>query len=140
MKIEPPAHCEAQSIEGLTEAQLTAIDLLLFGVKFAQIAAQLHIDVRTLYNWRTQNPLFRAELQRRREDLLAHASDRFRSLLDSSLDTLERQVADRYAPTAHRAAKTLLSLARIGDYLSPASSVPADDSNDKDCIAVKMQR
>src|SRR6266576_2518557 len=107
--VEPP----------LPANQQTAIALLLTGAHNGDVAAAVGIDRRTLYRWRHRDPNFIRELRRQRAELLDNANDRFRYLLSNALNALELQVADPYAPTSHRAAKTLLSLARIGQ---PATS------------------
>ena len=94
--------------------QQTAIALLLTGAPTGRVADALRIDRRTLYRWRHHDPRFIRELRRQRAELLDNANDRFRWLLDNALKALELQVADPYAPTSHRAAKSLLTLARIG--------------------------
>ncbi|MDB5319247.1 MAG: hypothetical protein JWN40_878 [Phycisphaerales bacterium] len=99
--------------------QQAAIALLLTGAHTGDVAAACGIDRRTLYRWRHQDPNFIRELRRQRAQLLDNVNDRFRYLLNNALSALELQVADPYAPTSHRAAKTLLALARIGQPTTP---------------------
>jgi hypothetical protein len=114
----------------LSDSHHAAINLLLLAKPLNEVAAAAGVSVRTLHRWRTAHPAFRAELQRRRDDLLARTADRFRTLLDASLDALDRQVHDHYAPTAHRAARTLLTLAKIGNYLAPQPHDPTRRANE----------
>ncbi len=44
----------------------------------------------------------------------------FRAMLNRALDLLDKQISDKYAPTALRAAKSLLYLAKIGKTAIPA--------------------
>jgi hypothetical protein len=107
--VEPP----------LPANQQAAIALLLTGANNGDVAAACGVDRRTLYRWRHRDPNFIRELRRQRAELLDNANDRFRYLLSNALSALELQVADPYAPTSHRAAKTLLALARIGQPAAP---------------------
>jgi hypothetical protein len=93
--------------------QLLVIDLLLTGGTLTQVAEAARIDRKTLYRWRHHDPRFQQFLERRRRELFDAAADRFRSLLDGALSTLSQQIHDPYAPTSHRAAKTLLTLAHL---------------------------
>ena len=105
--------------------QQAAIALLLTGAHTGDVAAAIDIDRRTLYRWRYHDPQFIRELRRQRAQALDNANDRLRHLLTNALSALEVQVNDPYAPTSHRAAKTLLSLARIGH---PAQRRPGRSS------------
>ena len=103
----------------LTDQQLLAIRLLLTGRSDFFVYKTLKIDRKTLYNWRTKNLDFQSHLIARRRELFEHLADRLRALLSDALDTLDKQVHDRYAPTSHRAARTLLHLSRIALQLEP---------------------
>jgi hypothetical protein len=109
----------------LPPRQLAALELMVLGHTDISIAAQLKIGRRTLYNWRTHDPNFRAAFDHHHRDLLTQTTTRFRSLLDTALDALEKQVKDPYTPTSHRAAKTLLSLSRLANHLAPRPPVPS---------------
>jgi hypothetical protein len=98
---------------------MTAIDLLLQGQSDAAVAEALGVDRKTVYRWRMRDPIFRAELELRREAIFAMHGDRMRNLLTNALDTLEKQVRDVDAPTSNRAARVLLSLSRIGQAVAP---------------------
>jgi hypothetical protein len=108
----------------LTDRQLAALELMVLGQTDTAIAKSLKIERKTLYNWRTHNLAFREELLRRRESLLGQSTDRYRALLNSAMDLLERQLQDQYNPTSHRAASTLLRFSRIGHYLAPQIPKP----------------
>jgi hypothetical protein len=101
----------------LTEKQLAALDLLLTGATDLAVAKALDISPRTLYRWRNHHPAFRAELAQRRQCFYESTLDRFLVTLSRSLDTLDHQVTDRYAPTAHRASRTILAMSRLGQHL-----------------------
>jgi hypothetical protein len=98
----------------LSERQQAGLEMILAGATDTAVAAALQLSRRTIYAWRVENETFAAELRRRRSAIYQNHVDRLRSLLGRSIDVLERQVAERYAPTSHRAAKTLLSLTGVG--------------------------
>jgi hypothetical protein len=102
----------------LNPKQLAAIELLAQGASFQLTAAQLNIDPKTLYNWR-KNPHFQSHLELRREETLGQATDHYRSMLVDTLDILFKQANHPYAPTSHRAARSLLALSRLGFALVP---------------------
>jgi hypothetical protein len=97
----------------LPDRQQRAIDLIVAGFPESHVAQVLGVSRRTLYRWRTDDPGYAAHLDRRRNECLQAASDRFRALLDTALDLVERHIKDPYAPTALRAARTLLNIAHI---------------------------
>ena len=99
----------------LSDRQLLAIDFLVLGHAETAVAEALHIDRKTLYRWRhDDDPQYRDTLGDHRKELLDTTADRFRTMLTTALDTFARHLADPYAPTAHRAARSLLALAAIG--------------------------
>jgi hypothetical protein len=103
----------------LSEKQRAAIALMLAGKSFAAVAQTLEIDRRTLFNWR-RDEAFREDMDRRREELWGELIDRIRGLVLPSLDILERELADRYDRTRHRAAATLLHLSNVRKHVAPA--------------------
>ena len=112
----------------LPDNQQRAIALLLSGVHTGDVAAAVGVDRRTLYRWRHHDPRFIRALRHQRAELLDTANDRLRNLLDAALNTLQLQLADPYTPTSHRAAKTLLSLARIGQPAAPRPRTTASQT------------
>jgi transposase-like protein len=104
----------------LSDKQLAAIDLLASGLSDSDIALAIDINRRTLYRWRQHNPLFQAELNRRRQALWQNSADRLRSLLSPALDILEKQLKDPYDRTAFRAAINVLRLAGTKKIAPPA--------------------
>ena len=74
---------------------------------------------------------FRAQLRHRRRLLMDSASNNLLSKLSNAVSVLDRQARDIYAPTAHRAARTLLTLARIDQAISDVIDPdPADNASD----------
>ena len=105
----------------LEPRQLTAIDLLLTGHTDLAIAAQLHINPRTLYRWKRLNAAFRDQLARRREELYGQSADRLSHTVERAITALRRQVKHADPLTSHRAAATILRISRIGNRLCPPS-------------------
>jgi hypothetical protein len=108
--------------QDLSHAQLAAIEMLVIGTPLRTIAAALHIDRKTLYNWRAKDQNFRTHLNLRREETHGQVADHYRSMLIGTLDTLFQQTKHHYPPTAHKAAHSLIALSRIGYDLNPAKS------------------
>ena len=104
------------------------------GVSDTDVAKEIGVSRRTIYRWRIENARFREELQLRRREVYDRAQDRFRSMLTRALDLLDNQINDKYAPTALRAARTLLYIAQIGK-----TSVP-DKEKSEEGIATETQR
>jgi hypothetical protein len=122
----------------LSERQLAALELILSGDSDSAVAQAISVNRRTIYRWRREDSAFGAELQRRRQELYARETDRMRSMLGEALTTLHRQVKNTYAPTAHRAARTLLSLSRMGIAVAcadPDASRRAKRVGEKQCAA-----
>lgn len=117
--------------DSVSDRQRCAIELILTGASYSKVAQTLGIDRKTLYFWRMRDPQFRGLLQRRRTETYDCTTDRFRALLSTSLDALEKQVNDRYAPTSLRAARTMLAMARIGQAVAttPDRNEPAADNS-----------
>jgi hypothetical protein len=76
-----------------------------------EVAERLGVARSTVWRWRTADPGFVAELNRRREELWRGSCDRLRAMLPDALDVLEEAVAagDRQAALA------LVKLARLGE-------------------------
>jgi len=123
--------------DGLTQRQLNALDLLLSGATVTRVAQLLGVCRRTLTRWKNEVEPFKAELRRRREDLIDEHGDRLRAMVGKSLDVMDEHLENRWAPTCHRAARTILSLTGLGKAIgikpdakrarneSPASETPA---------------
>lgn len=73
----------------LTPIQQRAIALLLQGKSQTEIARELNIDRTTLWNWRTKDPVFTAELNKAQAELYERAVSRLYSLTTKALETLE---------------------------------------------------
>ena len=103
----------------LDERQRVAIELMLSGATLTSVAQSVGIGRKTLYRWRTDDPAFRGELQRRRSEILDSSVDRFRDLLGKSMDLIETQLRDPYTITSLRAARTLLTMSGVSKIAVP---------------------
>jgi hypothetical protein len=109
--------------EGLSEAQLAALDMILGGASDSAVARELKVGRRTVYRWRVEHALFSQELARRRRLLWERGVDRFRDLTGLALDRLEAQIRDPYAPISMQAARAVVALAQLGKAAG-AADVP----------------
>jgi transposase-like protein len=97
----------------LNDQQLRAIDALLRGLTFTDVAQAAGVSRRTLYAWRREDQAFRDELQRRREVLWEAGADQIRSLIPSAIAILAEQLHEPFDQNRVRAAGMLLRLANI---------------------------
>ena len=110
----PQVDYEPEPWLALSDQQLKAIPLLLQGKTDVDAAAEVGIDRKTLYRWRLYDENFADELKRARTEIYRSCVDRLCSLIHAAIDVMERQVKEKYAPTSHRAARSILSLSGVG--------------------------
>ena len=79
-------------LHGLTVEQLNAIDRLVLGQTDQTVATEVGVHRVTITRWRLYDPLFQAELNRRRAELWRGSVDGARGLLPTALDTLFDQL------------------------------------------------
>jgi hypothetical protein len=96
---------------GLTLKQCNAIDLLVQGETDAATAEAVGVNRVTVTKWRNYDPLFQAELNRRRKEVWGGSVDRLRSLLPRALDALEDELV--HGKHRWRTALELLRLAGL---------------------------
>jgi len=116
----------------LSPKQLTALTLLSTGKSDAAVACVLGLHRTTVTRWRLSHPAFRQELHRRHQEIFSQAAARFRAMLHKSLSVLHEDLQYPQSDYLHRdqafrAAKTLLSLSRLGHHLPPEPPTEADD-------------
>src|SRR5262245_37601891 len=75
----PPPGGEAASEATLAERQVLALQLLLEGYSDTDVAREIGVDRRTIYNWR-QSPDFAGELRSQTEELRTAVTRRMISL------------------------------------------------------------
>lgn len=81
-------------IPKLTDAQVIAVDLIVSGLKFVDVARQVGIGREQLWRWR-QDPVFRAALSQRRAEMHRARADRFWHLTDKAMDVAEESLDER---------------------------------------------
>jgi hypothetical protein len=110
------SHLDSQEVvpDGLSDAQLVALDMVLSGASDSAVAREVKVDRRTVYRWRVEHPVFSATLAKRRRQLWELGVDRFRELTKLALDRLETQIRDPYVPISMRAARAVVALAQLG--------------------------
>jgi hypothetical protein len=112
-----PASDESDAIVvevGLTQRQLNALDLLIGGSTVTAAAKKIGVCRRTLTRWKSEVAPFKIELKRRRDDLAEEHDDRMRAMVTKALDVMDEHLDSRYAPTCHRAARTILQVTGLG--------------------------
>jgi hypothetical protein len=98
----------------LTHQQRVAIELLAIGQTDAAVAAALGMHSRSIARWRRERPLFKAELERRRDQVWSEASDQLRAMINDALRVFERDLHDANPAVSHRTAFQALKLAKLG--------------------------
>ncbi len=81
-----------QEQTALTPRQASVADLLATGSSVTAAAEVAGVTRQTASEWLNQNYVFRAELNRRRNELWREHSERLRSLIPKALEVLERQL------------------------------------------------
>jgi hypothetical protein len=95
-------------IRPLSQEQIDAIEYLLQGKSDKVIAEIVGVSRQTIWEWRKQDPLFIAEVNRRRVELWNEACERMKSLANRALDVLELQLNSGDPKTSLAAAKYVL--------------------------------
>jgi Homeodomain-like domain-containing protein len=86
-KLDKTRHQEELSIQ-----QWTAIDLLVIGKTHQETAEAVGRSRQTVCDWRSHHPAFRAEVNKRRQEVWAAAADQSRSLVPKAVAVLEREL------------------------------------------------
>src|SRR4051794_12582509 len=83
---------ERAPVDGLSDQQLEAIDLLMEGMKPTAVAGRLGMSREQLWRWRTHSAAFVARLNHVREEVHGGVVDRLRRIVDESLDVIEESL------------------------------------------------
>jgi hypothetical protein len=80
--------------KALSQAQLNAIECLLSGMTDTETAADPRVNVtrQTVWEWRVNDVLFRAELQQRRATLWSASAERLRGLLGKAIENITQAI------------------------------------------------
>lgn len=78
--------------QGLTTAQLNAIDLLVTGKTDQEVADIIGVNRVTVTKWRNYDIYFQAELNKRRKEIWGASIDKIRALVPKAMERLEKEV------------------------------------------------
>ncbi|WP_407271410.1 helix-turn-helix domain-containing protein [Radiobacillus sp. PE A8.2] len=78
--------------QGLTTAQLHAIDLLVTGKTDREVADIIGVNRVTVTKWRNYDVYFQTELNKGRKEILGASIDRIRALVPKAMERLEKEV------------------------------------------------
>ncbi|MEH7403358.1 hypothetical protein V7148_20545 [Gottfriedia acidiceleris] len=78
--------------QGLTIEQLNAIDLLVIGKTDKEVADKIGVNRVTITKWRNYDIYFRAEMNKRRNEIWGASLDKMRSLVPKALERLENEI------------------------------------------------
>ena len=92
---------ERKVVEGVSDNQLQAIDLLIQGVRPGEVAHRVGVARETLWRWR-QRPEFRRQLELQRFELHASRVDRIWTLVDMAYDVVEEHLEEGDSQVALR--------------------------------------
>ena len=100
-------------IRQLSQEQMNAIDYLLKGQSDQAVAVAVGVSRQTVWDWRNNDPLFIAELNRQRVEHWSEARERLKSLANRALDVVEQQLNSSDPKAALAAAKYVLQGTRL---------------------------
>ena len=92
----------------LSQEQQNAIEHLLQGKSDRAVADAVGVSRQTVWEWRNRNPVFIAELNRRRFELWDEAQERMKTMANRALDVLETQLGCDDPKAALAAARFVL--------------------------------
>lgn len=99
------------STQGLTAQQVNALEQLLLGWSYRQVAAQIGVTHKTVWRW-MRSPVFRAQFEAEKRQVVTETTTLLTRLGTRAVTTLGQMVADPAMPPAVRvtAARTILEL------------------------------
>jgi hypothetical protein len=109
----------------LTSRQTTALNLLLMGKPVSVIAHTLGLHRSTLSRWKSSNPFFIAELNRRQQEITETAAAKLRRLQIVAVNEIESAMKRDYFGDGAKVAFRLLATARTLP-LASANPGPTD--------------
>ena len=78
----------------LNGPQIAAADALISGATDAEASEAANVSRQTVWRWRTRDPHFQAELNRRRSELWEASADQVRALIPVALSRLRHELED----------------------------------------------
>jgi hypothetical protein len=117
----------------LTPKQMVAVDVIAAGATDTQAAKVVGVSRQSVNGWRRRHPYFRAELNRRREELWGASRDRLRRLIPTALTALQRELES--GPDSWKAAVKVLELTGMGDNYGETGPTNPDEILDSEIRA-----
>ena len=115
-----------QTIDDLTEQQLTCIEYMLTGQTKRQAAEAVGVNASTLSAW-LQEPAFVAQLNARRKDLHHANTERLRDMASRAIDVIEQTLESENEAVRLRAASQVLKALRLADIEPPTGPATATE-------------
>lgn len=115
---------KADNNRQLNIKQENAIDLLLIGKTDKETAQEVGVSRQTVNDWRNNDSLFEAELNRRRKEVWGSQLERLRNLLAQAVVVLEEdlQTTDERRLRQSAAVHVLKSVGLYGFDLTPTGA------------------
>lgn len=104
----------------LSDAQHQAIDFIIAGRSFTDVATELGVHRATLYRWNNE-PLFRAALEERRHEVWSGSLDRLRVLVGKACDVITEALEDPKHPDRTRVALEIIKQSGGLSQLTPGA-------------------
>jgi hypothetical protein len=119
----------------LTPQQEAVVDLLAIGSTVTDAASAAGIARQTVSEWLNHNYMFRAELNRRRNELWRDRTERLCSLVPKALDVLERELDGERALTA--AIHVLKATSLYGVFVPRGETDPEEIEADERSLKIE---
>jgi hypothetical protein len=97
----------------LSIEQANALEHLLQGQSDRAVAEAIGMSRQTIWDWRNNDPLFIAELNRQRSEMWTEARERLKSLANKALDVVELHLGGGDPKASLAAAKCILQGTRL---------------------------
>ena len=98
----------AKATKRLSSKQLQAIELIVQGKTYKQVANAINVNSQTVSRWVNDNPLFFTALNAEKKELYRSRRERLRALFDPALNTIEKAMAKGDVKAASFILKILL--------------------------------
>lgn len=99
----------------LTAAQYQCLELLFLGLSVTQAARKLGVDRRTIQRWRSGNPHFQSEYNRRILEATECSEQRLRRLSEKAVSVIERHLDENSLAAATSLLKIVHSMPKTTD-------------------------
>lgn len=112
----------------LSIEQENAVDLLIQGLSDKEVAEKVGVSRQTVNEWQNRNPLFIAELNRRRQEVWGSQVERLRKLVREAVDVLEEALKAKEMETRLKASVHVLRCVGIyGMDLTPRGETDPEE-------------